>query len=154
MNPKLQLIARQVNRREASAPAPVEASGGLGASIEAMIEQAVQERVDAALAEQRRVLEASRPPAPTYTDYRQLPPTPKTRAPKAIEATIQRDGAGLARAIVINGVRYLAQRDAAGQLVRMVSEDKASEVTYSGLPVAPADINMVVPRRLYGNDEV
>ncbi|MDM9599231.1 hypothetical protein QTN23_06985 [Pseudomonas shirazica] len=142
MNSKLSLIAKQVSRREqAMAPAPDMPSGGLGNAIEQMIEQAVEERVNAALQEQRRQLEASRPPAPTFTDYRQLPPVAKTTAPKTIEATIQRDGAGLARSVTINGVRYLAQRDAAGQLVRMVSEDKVSEVSYNGLPVPPAKAN-------------
>ncbi|MNJ66065.1 hypothetical protein D3C77_621100 [compost metagenome] len=58
-----------------------------------------------------------------------------------MRATIQRDGAGLARAIVINGVRFLMQRDAAGQLIDMVSEDLATEVIYNGQPVAPAPFN-------------
>ncbi|AUZ57766.1 hypothetical protein PRJ_1145 [Pseudomonas sp. XWY-1] len=148
MTPKMQLMARQLSRREQQAPTPVE-SHGVGSAIEAMIEQAVEERVQAALAEQRRQLEISRP-QPTYTSFEQIPATPKTRAPKAIEATIQRDGAGLARSVTINGVRYLAQRDAAGQLVRMVSEDQASEVRYDGQPVPPAKLNR--PRKLYGND--
>lgn len=140
MNSKLSLIAKQVERREQQqAPAPVETSG-IGGAIEAMIEQAVEERVQAALQEQRRQLEISRP-QPTYTSFEQIPPTPKTRAPKAIEATIQRDGAGLARSVTINGRRFLAQRDAAGQLVRMVSEDQASEVSYNGQPVPPAKAN-------------
>ena len=144
MTPKMQLIARQHQRRDEVAPAPApEASGGVGNAIEAMIAAEVSRRVDAALEAQRRQLEAQQP-KPRFYDFAQVPPTPQTRAPKAIEATIQRDGAGLARAVVINGVRYLAQRDAAGQLVRMVSEDKASEVTYNGLPPVPADFNRAV----------
>lgn len=145
MTPKMQLMARQLHRREqAVAPAPVPEASGVGNAIEQMIAAEVERRIGDALAEQRRQLEASRPPAPTFSDYRQIPPVPQRRAPKAIEATIQRDGAGLARSVTVNGVRYLAQRDAAGQLVRMVSEDKASEVTYNGLPVPPADINKAV----------
>ncbi|POG00124.1 hypothetical protein [Pseudomonas putida] len=148
MTPKMQLMARQLSRRERQqAPAP-EVPSGVGSAIEAMIEQAVQERVAQALAEQRRQIEASRPPAPRYSSFEQLPPVPQTRAPKAIEATIQRDGAGLARSVTVNGVRYLAQRDAAGQLIRMVSEDMASEVNYNGLPVPVAKAN----RKLYGNE--
>lgn len=58
MNPKLSLIARQVNRREQRAPVP-EASS-VGSAIEQMIQQAVNERVEAALAEQRRQLEGWR----------------------------------------------------------------------------------------------
>lgn len=148
MTPKMQLMARQLSRREQQAPAPVE-SHDVGSAIENMIEQAVEERVQAALQEQRRQLEISRP-QPIYTSFEQIPATPKTRAPKAIEATIQRDGAGLARSVTINGVRYLAQRDAAGQLVRMVSEDQVSEVRYDGQSVPPAVLNR--PRGPYGND--
>lgn len=141
MTPRLQLIARQMERREQQqAPAP-EVPSGIGGAIEAMISQAVEERVAAALAEQRRQIEASRPAAPTYTSFEQIPPSPRTRAPKPLEATIQRDGAGLARSVTINGRRFIAQRDAAGQLVRMVSEDKASEVSYNGQPVPSAKAN-------------
>ncbi|MDM9552985.1 hypothetical protein V0R52_12655 [Pseudomonas asiatica] len=150
MSPKLNLIARQVHRRE-EAPAPVpEASGGVGNAIEQMIAAEVDRRVGEALAEQRRQLEASRPPAPTYTDFKQIPPVPQTRARKAMQGTVQRDGAGVARAMVINGKRLLLQRDAAGQLVGFVDEEQASEVNYNGLPPVPADFNR--PRKLYGND--
>gem|GEM_PF-3572616 len=151
MTPKMQLMARQLSRREqaaAPAPTPVE-HHGIGGAIEAMIEQAVNERLEAALAEQKRMLEAQQP-KPTYTDYRQLPPVPQTRAPKAMQGTVQRDGAGVARAMVINGKRLLLQRDAAGQLVGFVDEEGVAEVNYNGLPPLPADINR--PRKLYGND--
>ena len=154
MTPKLQLMARQLHRREqATAPAPVAADmpSGVGSAIEAMIEQAVAERVQAQLAEQKRMLELTMP-KPQYTDFRQIPPVANTAAPKAMQGTVQRDGAGLARAMVINGRRFLLQRDAAGQLVGFVDEDGQSEVSYGGLPVPPADINMVVPRKPYGND--
>lgn len=152
MNAKMQLIHRQVERRQvAPAPAPVaEASGGVGNAIEAMIADEVERRVAQALAEQRRQIEASRPPAPTFTDYRQLPPIPRAAAPRALQGTVQRDGAGVARAMVINGKRLLLQRDAAGQLVGFVDEEGQSEVNYNGLPPVPADINR--PRKLYGND--
>ncbi|KJK09308.1 hypothetical protein UB47_01845 [Pseudomonas sp. 5] len=134
----MQLIAKQMERREqAQAPAP---DTGVGAAIENMIADEVERRVSGALAEQRRQLEASRP-KPTYSDFKQIPPPPRTPTPKAMSAQIQRDGAGLARAIVINGVRFLAQRDAAGQLIGMVSEDQASEVSYNGAPVPPAPFN-------------
>ncbi|MFG0325037.1 hypothetical protein ACF8EF_22300 [Pseudomonas sp. zjy_15] len=147
--PRLQLIAKQVERREQQqAPAP-EVPSGIGGAIEAVIEQAVEERVQAALAEQRRQLEISRP-QPTYTSFEQIPPIPQTRAPKAMQGTVQRDGTGVARAMVINGQRFLLQRDAAGQLVGFVDEKQASEVSYNGLPVAPAVLNR--PRKLYGSD--
>ncbi|WP_392523940.1 hypothetical protein [Pseudomonas sp. TYF_15] len=122
----------------------------MGAAFEQAINQAVEERVQAALAEQRRQLEFSKPQQPSYTSFEQLPPVQSTRAPKAMQGTVQRDGAGVARAMVINGQRFLLQRDAAGQLVGFVDEKQASEVSYNGQPVPPAKLNR--PRKLYGND--
>jgi len=45
-----------------------------------------------------------------------------------MQATIERDGAGLARAIAVNGKRLLAQRDGAGQLIGVISDDLVSKV--------------------------
>ncbi|WP_129932330.1 MULTISPECIES: hypothetical protein [unclassified Pseudomonas] len=149
MTPRLQLIARQMDRREQQqAPAP-EVPSGIGGAIEAMIEQAVEERVTQALAAQKQML-AEQQPKPRFDDFRQIPPVQSTRAPKAMQGTVQRDGAGVARAMVINGQRFLLQRDAAGQLVGFVDEQQASEVSYNGQPVPPAKLNR--PRKLYGND--
>jgi hypothetical protein len=136
MTPRLALIAKQLERRE-QAPAPVPGSG-VGDAIENLIADEVERRVGAALREQAQMLESSRP-KPTYSE--QIPAPPRTPTPRAMRATIQRDGAGLARAIVINGVRFLVQRDAAGQIIDMVSEDQASEISYNGQPVAPAPFN-------------
>jgi hypothetical protein len=59
--------------------------------------------------------------APALTDPKQLPPVQKT-VPKPMQATIERDGAGLVRAMVVNGRRFLAQRDGAGKLIGIASE--------------------------------
>ncbi|KZN16201.1 MULTISPECIES: hypothetical protein [Pseudomonas] len=53
-------------------------------------------------------------PAPVQT-------TP-VQKPKPMQATIERDGAGLIRAMVVNGQRFLAQRDGAGKLIGIASE--------------------------------
>ncbi|WP_160106169.1 hypothetical protein [Pseudomonas izuensis] len=144
MSPKLALIARQMERRQSLEQAPAPEGHGLGAAIEKLIADEVERRVGEALEErakqQRLDRQFNKPPMPT--DYKQIPPTPRTPAPKITEATIERDGAGLTRAIVVNGQRFLAQRDGAGLLVRMVSDDLVSEVTYNGQPV---------PRKLFGN---
>lgn len=135
MTPRLQLIARQMDRREQQqAPAPVETSG-IGGAIENMIEQAVEERVAAALAEQRRLLEISRP-APV-TDFKQLPPIPQTRAPKAMEVQLMRDELRRVNKITVGTMEFVVQRNELGQVVRMVPADIAP------MPpaVPPADIN-------------
>lgn len=149
MNSRLSLIAKQVERREQQqAQAPVETSG-IGGAIEAVIERMVEERVAQALAAQKQML-AEQQPKPRFDDFRQIPPTPRTVTPKPMQATIQRDGAGVARALVINGQRLLLQRDAAGQLVGFVDEKQASEVRYDDQSVPPAVLNR--PRGPYGND--
>lgn len=152
MNSKLQLLQRKMDRQQA--PAPVE-SHGVGAAIEQMIADEVERRVGEAMEHKpppqvQRLLDQQSTPQPTYTSFEQVPPVPRTRAPKAMQATIQRDGAGVARAMVINGQRFLLQRDAAGQLVGFVDEKQASEVRYDGQSVPPAVLNR--PRGPYGND--
>ncbi|MFG0324726.1 hypothetical protein ACF8EF_20720 [Pseudomonas sp. zjy_15] len=135
MNSKLSLIARQVERREQQqAPAPVETSG-IGGAIEAVIERMVEERVAAALAEQRRQLEFNKPKP--VTDYRDLPPIPRTRAPKAMECQLYRDELRRVNRISIGTMEFVVQRNEVGQVVRMVPADIAP------LPpaVPPADIN-------------
>lgn len=153
MSPKLALIARRMNL---STPAEKEQAPdtGIGAAIESMIQQAVEEKVAAAQSSHvKRLLDQQFNKPVPVTDYRELPPVQKTPAPKkGLQATIQRDGAGLARAVVINGQRFLVQRDSTGQILGMVSEDLVSEVRYDGKPVPPAEINQMRPRKLYGND--
>lgn len=145
MNSKLSLIAKQVERREQQqAPAPVETSS-IGGAIENMIEQAVEERVQAALAEQRRQLEISRP-QPTYTSFEQIPATPKAVTPKPREVSFDRDEFGRVSAAHCGNFTLYCQRNELGQIVRMVPSD----TTPMPPAVAPARIN----RKLYGNDEV
>lgn len=141
-SPKLRILERQLNIQRQPEKTPVPTDHGLGFAIEKLIEDAVQERVQEALQQQqvkqsphtRRLMESFNAPASP-------PPTPRPRAPIPLDAQIERDGAGKARAININGQRFLAQRDAAGLLVRVVSADQAAEVRYDGRPVKPAPLN-------------
>lgn len=141
MSPKLQLIAKRMKLPPLGEKAPPPADGhGLGMAIESLIADEVERRVGEAMEQQRkqpahvnRLMDQFNKPAPV-SDYRQLPTTP---APKVMQATIERDGAGLARAIVVNGQRLLAQRDGAGQLIGVISDDLVSEVLYNGKPVPP-----------------
>ncbi|WP_420170646.1 hypothetical protein ACN99C_11670 [Pseudomonas alloputida] len=135
MTPRLQLIARQMNRREQQqAPAPVETSG-LGAALEHVINEAVEQRVAAALQEQRKQLEFNKPKP--VTDYRDLPPVPRTQTPKAMECQLYRDELRRVNRISIGTMEFVVQRNEVGQVVRMVPADIAP------LPpvVPPADIN-------------
>lgn len=139
MNPKMHLIHRQVERRQAAnAPAPVEASG-IGASIEAVIAGEVERRVGEALAEQKRLLEAQQP-KPRYYDFAQIPPVASRPQPKAVETQFVRDELGRVNRILVGGMEFYVQRNQYGQAVRMVPADTAP------LPpvVAPADFNRAV----------
>jgi len=151
MNPKLHLIHRQVERRQAAnAPAPEpQASGGVGNAIEQMIAAEVERRVGEALAEQKRMLEAQQP-KPRYYDFAQIPPTPqtRTRTPKAVETQFMRDELGRVNRITVGTMEFYVQRNQHGQVVRMVPAADTAPLP----PVPPADINMAVPRKLYGND--
>lgn len=142
---KLKILQRQLNISPGEKP-PVKPDHGhgLGIAIEKLIEDMVQERVKEALEKQpvkqpahvQRLMQSFNAPAPS------LPPVPAPRTPvPVIGATIQRDGAGLARAIVINGQRFLAQRDAAGLLIGVVAESQASETLYNGRMGKPAPLN-------------
>jgi hypothetical protein len=139
MSSKLNLIARMAARQTPEKiPAP---ETGLGAQIEALVADAVQQQVADALEQQpvrvQRLLDRQFKPSSMPTSFEQLPVVPTTPAPKIMQATIERDGAGLARAIVVNGQRLLAQRDGAGNLVGVISDDVVSEVNYNGKPVPP-----------------
>lgn len=143
--PRLQLIARQVERREQQqAPAPVETSS-IGGAIENMIEQAVEERVAQALAAQKQML-AEQKHKPRFDDFRQIPPTPKAVTPKPREVSFDRDEFGRVSAAHCGNFTLYCQRNELGQIVRMVPSD----TTPMPPAVAPARIN----RKLYGNDEV
>lgn len=139
MSPKMKLMARKVERREQAAPAPVEATGGVGNAIEQMIAEEVKRRVGEALAEQRRVLEAQQP-KPRYYDFSQLPPVASRPQPKAIETQFVRDELGRVNRITVGTMEFYVQRNQRGQAVRIVPADTAP------LPpvVAPADFNRAV----------
>ncbi|HBM65943.1 MAG TPA: hypothetical protein DD418_20900 [Pseudomonas sp.] len=136
MNSRLSLIARQVERREQQqAPAPVESSG-LGAALEQVINEAVEARVQAALQEQKRQLEFSKP-KPTYTDFKDLPPVHRAAAPRAMEVQLMRDELRRVNKITVGNLEFYVQRNELGQIVRFVPEGTVP------LPpaVPPADIN-------------
>ncbi|MHC8382660.1 hypothetical protein [Pseudomonas sp. LB3P14] len=125
MSPNMERIARQLPAEKAPPPEGY----GLGASIERLIADEVSRRVGDALEEQRQLDRQFNKPAP-ITDYRDLPPVPRTQPPKAMDVTFQRDE--LRRIAVVNmgDEQWRVQRGALGDIVRMVLIDQA--------PVPPA----------------
>jgi hypothetical protein len=128
MNPRLAILSRQMQRQTEKIPAAPET--GLGASIEALVQQAVKDQVADALEErhsshtQRMLDQFSQPkPAPV----RQLPPA---KTPKVIESVVvQRDELGRIKKMVSkptsgDGPTFemtVAQRDENGHITRMVT---------------------------------
>lgn len=139
-SPKLQLIARQMERRTPE-KIPV-ASGGIGQAIEQLIEQAVEERVEKQQSTHvKRLLDQQfKPPAPKYTSFDQIPPTP--RAPKPpVSFRLYRDGANkLVWAESSDGHKFKVLRDAAGLMIGM------EEMRDGELPVLPP-MDIATPRK-------
>lgn len=104
-SPKMKILERQFARANPEkAPAP---ETGLGAAIEQMIDQAVEQRVEAAQqkpsAHVQRLLDQQFKPPPVI---REIPPAPKT--PKVIESVV-------------------SQRDALGRIAKMISKSTSGE---------------------------
>lgn len=130
MSPKLALLQRQLKIQPSTAekiPAP---DTGLGAAIDAMVQQAVQQQVAEALERQqvrsphvRRLEDALN--KPTFTGYRQIPPTPKAPTAKNLSAQLHRDGAGVTRWISIGNLKFEVQRDGADRVIGMRQVDES-----------------------------
>lgn len=147
MSPKLELIARRMKLPPSGVPAP-DTSSGLGQAIESMIADEVERRVGEAVdrrppshAQQLLDRQFNRPAVP-ISDYRDLPPVPKTAPKKNLDAVFHRDGAGKVRWVEINGVKFEALRDRAGVLLGM------KEITASPVP-PPPDIAAKTEARQY-----
>lgn len=138
---KLQMLERQMLRREERIPAP-DTSGGIGAAIEQLIEQAVEERVEKQQSTHvKRLLDQQfKPPAPKYTSFDQIPPTP--RAPKPpVSYRFYRDGADqLVWAEGSNGRKFKVLRDSVGNMIGM------EEMRDGELPVLPP-MDIATPRK-------
>lgn len=133
MNPRLQQIARQLDRsKQAAEKAP---ASDLGDAIGQLIEQAVQERVSQALERQQptglRLRQIFNAP-PARTDFAQVPEPQRTPLPtKAIPPmTLHRDGDGRAAWVEIGGVKMEVIRNDLGRIIGMRQRDES--------PVLPA----------------
>lgn len=133
MSEKLRLLERRMARQNPERiPAPE--PSGLGAAIDQMVQQAVQEQVADVLEKQRssRVRDLMRQfdaPAPV-SDFKQIPPTPRAIQPKAMEMQFQRDELGRVNVVNMGTMQFHVQRNEVGQIVRLVPADIA--------PVPPA----------------
>lgn len=134
-SPRLKILERQMLRKMPE-QAPVPASDDLAAAIE----RVVQQRVEAAL-EQRpvkppshvqRIRDQFDAPAP-YTDFKQIPPTPKPRRPPVFETMVSaRDHLGRIAKMVSKPLAggdgpvfefVITQRDENGRIVRMTTSE-------------------------------
>ncbi|MFG0320989.1 hypothetical protein ACF8EF_01395 [Pseudomonas sp. zjy_15] len=127
MNAKLQLLQRKMDRQ---APAPAPEVHGIGAAIEQLIADEVERRVGEAVerkppAHVQRLLDQQFKRQETYTSFEQIPPTPKTRAPKAVETQLMRNELGQVNRITVGTMEFFVQRNELGQVVRMVPADTA-----------------------------
>lgn len=147
MSPKLAILQRRMNLQPEQAPVP-EGGHGLGVAIEQLIADEVSRRVGEAMQQSpkvQRLLDDFNRPKPV-TDYRDLPPVQKTTPAKSMSALIHRDGAGLARWVEVNGIKFEALRDGAGVLLGMKQVDES--------PVLPAiDIPYLAGARQYQDGE-
>lgn len=124
-SPRLLAITRRLDRAKPAEKTP--ASGDLGAAIEALIEQRVEERVSAELGTMRermqqhspRVQQLMRTPAPSAESP---PPAPRTAPPT--DHTVQvvrRDENGRLEVVEVDGkMRMKVERDSLGRTVRLV----------------------------------
>lgn len=132
MNPRLQQIARELNRKKPAAEkAP---ASDLGDAISQLIAEQVEQRVSQELGKQQDLLHNPRlrrilkPPAPVPpTDFKQLPPPPTTALPPMGAAIVERDELGRAVQVVVEGRGSLrVERDSLGRISRMVPADAVS----------------------------
>lgn len=125
MSPKLALLQRQLKIAPGEKP-PVPDTSGLGAAIDAMVQQAVQQQVADALERQpvkqsphvRRLTDAFNAPAP-------LPPAPRTRPMAPMEMQFQRNELGQINIVNTGDMQFRVQRNELGQIVRMIPADIA-----------------------------
>ncbi|WP_449439702.1 hypothetical protein [Pseudomonas migulae] len=122
---KMHMLERQFARREERIPVP-DTSGGIGAAIEELIAGEVARKVGEVekAANNKKLDRLFNKPERPMTDFKQLPAMATAPAPKIRQVTIERDGAGMSRAMVIDGQRFLLQRDGAFNLIGMVADDE------------------------------
>lgn len=120
---KMRVLERQMTRREERITAP-DTSGGIGGVIEQLIADEVANRVGEAVEKtnNQRLDRLFKPPAPKYTSFDQIPPTPRAPKPRTpLSSKIYRDGANKMTLVEINGpagiAKYKAVRDGAGILL-------------------------------------
>lgn len=144
MNPKLSIIQRQLGIGPKQEKAPAPDTSGLGAAIQQLIDQAVKQQVqqvEAALEQQReqhsprvrRLMEEFNAP-PMHTDYRQLPPPPKTAPAKNLKVQLMRDAAFVTRWVQIGDLKFEIERDGAGRAVGMKQVNESPVLPQPDIP--------------------
>lgn len=124
-------------RKQEEAPAP---TSDLGAAIEAIIAQQVEERVADQLEKQRPL---HNPKIPFHRreftnrpeQHEFPPPPPQTKPPRDLTVQLQRDELKRVDKVTVGDVVFNVQRNEEGRVVRMVTEGDATP------PVPPAPLN-------------
>lgn len=129
MSPKLQLLERKFARQNPERiPAP--ASDDLAAAIERLVQERVQEAQQKPSQHIQRLLDQQFKPKTTYTDFKQIPETPKPKTPTAFESVVsQRDAFGriakmTSKPLQGDGPTFetvVTQRDENGRIARAVT---------------------------------
>lgn len=128
-SPRLQQILRDIERKKPKPAEKAPASGDLGAAIESMINEAVQERVSAELDRHRDRLQHS-PRVQQLMRERPVPasePTPpaRTAPPKDLAAQLHRDGKGRTAWVEIGGLRFDIERNELGRVTGMRQREES-----------------------------
>lgn len=146
---KMQMLERQFARREERIPVVPE-TGSLGAAIDAMVQEEIARKVGESMektATDRKLDRLFNKPERPVSDFKQLPPTPRTPFPTApAEAWVHRDGANkiVWTEMTHNGktTKFKIIRDGAGLMIG------CKEISES--PVLPApDIEFKADAREY-----
>lgn len=129
MSSKLALIARRMNLQSPEkAPAP--ADDDLSAAIQRLVDQRIEAAQQQPSPHVQRLLDQQFKPKTTYTDFAQIPSTPRPKTPPNFEAVVsQRDQFGRIAKMIskpINGEGptfeiQVTQRDENGNIHRVVS---------------------------------
>jgi hypothetical protein len=160
MSQKLQLLQRQMLRREQEQAPPPEGHG-LGTAIEKLIADEVERRVGEAVERQpparvQRLLDQQFAKPPMPTDYRQLPPVPAIKKPMPpITSTVtRRDHRG--RILWFDSV---AEGGSPVWRTEVLGRDELGcirslrTVLLDGPPLPADDAVLRTPRKIFGNDQ-
>lgn len=127
-SPRLQILERRLARQSPEkipAPADDDLAAAIQRLVDKRVEAALEQRPVKPPAHVQRLLDQQFEKPPMPTSFKQIPPTPKAPAPKAMEFHFQRDELGRISVINAGDRQFRVQRNELGDIVRMVPADIA-----------------------------